>query len=118
MTREVDAYRVARDHLTTIQFQDTVTVTEDHLTLLSAAWTSWDPCEFGAVEIDPKRPYGNGDVAGDLAELLPHLDARRRAEVHAELVLVLNAVLSTRSFATGRYEREKYSNRWRYVANT
>ncbi len=33
-------------------------------------WVGWSPCEFGAPEIDPKRPYGNSYVVGDIHEIL------------------------------------------------
>lgn len=56
--------------------------TADHATLIAAAYWQWNDCEYGAPEIDPKRPYGNSDVEGDLAELLPHLPEEDRARVH------------------------------------
>ena len=43
---------------------------EDHLTLLRNFYVSWQWCEFGAPEINPKRPYGNSDVLEDIRELL------------------------------------------------
>lgn len=61
------------------------TLTEDHITLLRAAWVSWGateearlantlPCppvaRFGAPAIDCKRPYGNSCVRQDIASLL------------------------------------------------
>jgi len=48
----------------------TFTVEPGHLALLRRAYTDWNYCEFGAMEINPKRPYGNSDVMGDLAEIL------------------------------------------------
>lgn len=48
----------------------TFTVTDDHLKLLRRASVGWSDCEFGAPEIDPKRPYGNSNVLGDIAEIL------------------------------------------------
>lgn len=42
----------------------------EHLRLLQHAYTGWDDCEFGAPEIDPKRPYGNSDVYQDMIEIL------------------------------------------------
>lgn len=63
--------------------------TADHLTLLAASEWDWNDCEFGAVSMDPKRPYGNSDVDTDLAELLPHLDQQDRIRVHCELPAVL-----------------------------
>ena len=33
-------------------------------------YVGWQDCEYGAPEIDPKRPYGNSDVEGDIAEIL------------------------------------------------
>lgn len=50
----------------------TVVVTEDHLKLLPELNIEWDEyAEYaGAPEINPKRPYGNSDVYGDIAETL------------------------------------------------
>lgn len=48
----------------------TFTVTKEHLVLLQNSYTAWDYCEFGAASIDPKRPYGNSDVIGDMLSLL------------------------------------------------
>ena len=48
----------------------TFVLTQDHLTLLGSAFVGWQDCETGAPEIDPKRPYGNGSVSTDVAELL------------------------------------------------
>ena len=39
------------------------TLTVDHITLLNNMWVDWSDVEYGAPEIDPKRPYGNSDVA-------------------------------------------------------
>lgn len=94
-------------------------VTEDHLTLLtSGVYIRWDSCEFGAPYIDPKRPYGNGDVFDDMAELLPHLadDRMALARLHGDLLLVLDIVLSTRSFRPGVYVRKSVygSGGWTY----
>jgi hypothetical protein len=33
-------------------------------------YITWDDCEFGAPACDCKRPYGNSDVYGDMAEIL------------------------------------------------
>ncbi len=47
-----------------------LTVEPGHLALLRRSNTDWNYCEFGAMEINPKRPYGNSDVIGDIAEIL------------------------------------------------
>lgn len=33
-------------------------------------YVGWQRCEFGAPEIDPKRPYGNSDVYQDMVEII------------------------------------------------
>lgn len=66
--------------------------TVDHLTLLARSYWDMSECEFGAPEMDGKRPYGNGDVEDDLAELLPHLSEQERLRVHCELPSVLTWV--------------------------
>ena len=43
---------------------------EEHLKLLQRFAVGWQDCEFGAPEIDPKRPYGNSDVYQDIVEIL------------------------------------------------
>ena len=45
-------------------------ITKNHVKLLRRMYTSWDDCEFGSPEIDPKRPYGNSDVHQDMLEIL------------------------------------------------
>lgn len=44
--------------------------TADHLKLLDRMELRWENCEYGAPAVDCKRPYGNSDVAGDIAEIL------------------------------------------------
>lgn len=44
-------------------------VKEEHLKLISRMYTGWNDCEFGAPEIDPKKPYGNSDVIQDMLEI-------------------------------------------------
>jgi len=38
--------------------------------LLKNFQVRWNDCEFGAPEINPKRPYGNSDVEQDMLEIL------------------------------------------------
>ena len=45
-------------------------VHEDHKKLLMRSYWDWDDCEYGAPCMDPKRPYGNSDVGGDIAGIL------------------------------------------------
>lgn len=42
----------------------------EHLKLLQRFCVGWQDAEFGAPEIDPKRPYGNSDVYQDMLEIL------------------------------------------------
>ena len=44
------------------------TVTETHLLLLQRMQVGWCGDEFGAPEINPKRPYGNSSVLTDMVE--------------------------------------------------
>jgi hypothetical protein len=107
-----------------MRFITEFTVTDQHLKLLNRAYVGWDDCEFGAPEIDCKRPYGNSDVIGDIIEILgvpedqwsdgdegilpdAELDLTR---LHAETATVLQIALNTGEFRTGRYIREKYGD--------
>jgi hypothetical protein len=96
------------------------TVTDEHLRLLRRAYVTWDDCEFGAPEIDCKRPYGNSNVPGDIAEILgvperewadedlnPAPDAEWRfVRLHVETAIVLQIALTTGEFRPGRYGRD------------
>lgn len=82
-----------------------ITITQAHIKLLRRLEFDWDDAiEFGAVCSDFKRPYGNGGVLEDIAEIL-HLpvdedgvqtgltwaQARR---LTAELAGIVNLVIS------------------------
>ncbi len=105
-------------------------VTEDHLKLLSKAYVGWNDCEYGAPEIDPKRPYGNSSPEYDIMEILgedfegfedgddepdftPEQLIRCR-KIHEETQTVLQIILSTRTMEAGTYMREnEYGSKWR-----
>ncbi len=102
------------------------TITESHLQLLRHAYVGWDGCEFGAPAIDCKRPYGNSDVYGDIAEILgwelfkdadgdEHLSKEQRDladRLHSETKTVLQIALQVGEFKAGTYrKRDEYDAR-------
>lgn len=46
------------------------TVCPEHMKLLARTYIGWEDSEFGAPAVDPKRPYGNSYVYGDIAKTL------------------------------------------------
>lgn len=106
----------------------TFTVTHDHLKLLRRMYIEWEGCEYGAPAVDPKRPYGNSDVEGDIAEILgweyeeddwngmPE-DLRGAAhDIHHEMQTVLQILVHNLHIYPGEYERkDKWSSEWSYV---
>jgi hypothetical protein len=68
-----------------------ITVTEDHLALLARLTFDWDDeCEWGAVSSDPKRPFGNSNVEGDISEILGRevgYDEARRLSIEMAAVV-------------------------------
>lgn len=104
----------------------TFEITDEHLTLLRSMYVGWCGDEFGAPEIDPKRPYGNSDVVGDVVELLDwHLVdfdsnddpavamSERATELHHETQTALQVVLRVGEFKSGSYVADKYRRNWR-----
>lgn len=101
-------------------------LTQDHITLLrhSFVQSRLSDVETGAAEIDGKHPYGNSNVAVDVAELLgwefdsdeelPDEVYDQAMEIHAETPIALQIVLFTGAFEPGNYYRpEKYDTlRW------
>ena len=110
-------------------------ITNEHLTLLKNMYVSWCDDEYGAPEINPKRPYGNGDVANDIIRLLnwediDSLDEEEEEDfyegtqytylcecaerIHKETETVLQIVLAVGRFETGTYVRpDSYSDDWK-----
>jgi hypothetical protein len=92
------------------------TVTQDHLALLAEMETSWDDCEFGAPEIDPKRPYGNSDVINDMRDILGegYTDEQLHA-LHREMQTVLACLLRGHGLRLGEYTADEYRSNWHIV---
>lgn len=97
---------------------------EEHLALLRNAHVCWLDVETGAPGIDPKRPYGNSNVVGDVAYILdvdlPDSDENKELyeELHYELMswheetlTALEILIDTGQSAPGTYHRKPY-HRW------
>jgi hypothetical protein len=102
------------------------TLTGEHVKLLRRANVSWSDGEFGAPDIDPKRPFGNSSVPQDVYEILgwPHPSEEededffgddgwvRAKKIVRELETALQIVLSAGTFIPGVYEAEEYHSNW------
>lgn len=108
---------------------ETFEVTDDHLILVRELYWTWDDCEFGAPAVDPKRPYGNSDVVGDIAAILryeaitdpdnedePYFDeedASNMERSHYALVSLLEIACQRLAFpAPGSVWRKNPAGRW------
>jgi hypothetical protein len=94
----------------------------EHILLLKNAYVGWNDCEFGAPEIDPKRPYGNSSVRLDIAEILglelfedaegeKHLSAEQKKyidDLHRDTQTALQIVLRNFEIKPGEYHTDKY----------
>ena len=108
--------------------ENTFVLTEEHLKLMKAMVVGWCDDEYGAPEINPKRPYGNSDVANDIMELLNWNEFNDMSEedkedfyestqyaylcecaerIHAETETALQIALLTGEFKVGTYIRSK-----------
>lgn len=103
-------------------------LTEDHIKLLRRANVGWQRCEFGAPEIDPKRPYGNSFVEGDIAEILgvelvedddgdfDQATCEQLEAIHKQTHVALEIILATGTFTPGEYVRDDiYTTEWKLV---
>jgi hypothetical protein len=98
-------------------------ITEAHLKLAENMYVSWQDCEYGAPEINPKRPYGNSDVTSDIAKILgfpedengefPEAVSDYLRGIHKSMETALQIFLSTKSFKVGAYVSEDYSGKWK-----
>lgn len=104
-------------------------VTDDHMKLLSRTMIGYDAwTEFGAPEVDPKRPYGNSDVYCDIAEIvgiepaitdqwgdavLSDEQQARLLDLHHEMTVVLQILVVNSGVEPGVYVRkDHYSRLW------
>ena len=103
----------------------TFTIKKNHLKLLQKAYVDWDDCEFGAPEINPKRPYGNSSVVDDIAEILGWQVGEEITEeqyelariIHKETQVALQICLVMQKFEEGDYTQcDKYNSRtWQRI---
>ena len=105
-------------------------VTENHIKLLKNLYIGWEDCEFGAPCIDCKRPFGNSDVFGDMAEILGieladeeqnyelyenQIDSLRKG--YKELQDCLQILCKNLKIEPGIYECEDYGIDWKKVGD-
>ena len=93
----------------------TFNLTEAHIKLLKQANISNSGVEWGSPAIDGKRPFGNGDVHRDIAEILglPYDEENESLRdylwsVYQQLETALEVVLNAQTFTPGRYESVNY----------
>lgn len=91
---------------------DEFIVTDQHLKLLRHMYVQWNGMETGAPTIDPKRPYGNGDVAGDIRDILDlaeiELPDEAALDLHRQTQAALQIALHTGWFGEGLYIRHRH----------
>lgn len=107
-------------------------ITEDHMKLLARMSFSYnDYCEFGAPEVNPKRPYGNSAVYHDIAELIgiepeekseydgeyDFSEAQQKSmlKLHKEMQTVLQIGANTKQFSAGKYTSDWTGHKWKAV---
>lgn len=110
--------------------KDRFELTNDHLKLIQEMNIGYNEgCEFGAPNVDPKRPYGNSDVYNDIGEILgikpeqeddwgnefsnDQIDYMNK--IHRQTAKALQVILSSKSFSTGFYEADMYRDNWQPI---
>src|SRR6185369_14541098 len=98
------------------------TLSQQHIDLLRHMIVNWQDCEFGAPEIDPKRPYGNSSVLEDIAEIMgkkmvqleggeegwPKGSFDGLGQLHKETLEALEIMLQLGSLKPGKYKQIEY----------
>lgn len=93
----------------------------EHVKLPRHAYVEWCDLETGAPAIDPKRPYGNSYVAGDVWEIIhgQRLDDEDELDretddamlaLHQETQTALQVVLATGGFEPGVYQKPRWGS--------
>ena len=104
------------------------TLTQQHVDLLRRMNVRWAEHAYdGAPAIDIKRPYGNGNVWRDVAEIIgivptmgdegeqhwPQGTRDRCMALHRETRLALQVCLTAGTFEPGEYVADEYLCNWR-----
>lgn len=92
---------------------------QEHIDLLANVYIRWHDAEYGAPEIDTKRPFGNSGslIESDMCEALG-LDqdddsaVARATELYHDLDTALQIVLQEQTFEPGVFISEAYSSDW------
>lgn len=83
----------------------TFEINDEHIKLLRASCFTWNNCEFGALMVDPKRPYGNSNVIIDLRSILgDDLTDEYLLKLHEETLIALEIFISTGTMQIGTYK--------------
>jgi hypothetical protein len=93
----------------------TFTLTAEHLKLLREMYVGWQDCEYGAPEIDPKRPYGNSSVEADIHEILTgeteyeltEAQRERYAQLHRETQTAMQILLQVAEIPLGVWQNNQ-----------
>jgi len=98
-----------------------------HVDLLTNANIDYvSGCEWGWLGLDCKRPFGNGDMTGDMAKIMgieqietdegpqwPKGTHEKMVKIfEEELPIALEVILESKSFEPGVYEKEEYMGTW------
>ena len=89
-----------------------------HLDLLKETSIGWNDCEFGAPEINPKRPYGDSNCEDNIAEIIKmkkignwnkdeetwnEKATEQINDIHKETQIALQIILHCQTFELGKY---------------
>lgn len=93
----------------------TFAFTKEHLKLLREMYVGWQDCEYGAPEIDPKRPYGNSGVEADIHEILTgeteyeltKTQRERYAQLHRETQTAIQIMLQAGQVHLGEWRNDR-----------
>lgn len=102
-------------------------IKEEHLKLLSKAYVDWNDADFGAPTIDPKRPYGNSNVEGEISKILgwkydkgdeddEMIEYQFTNAIHKETQKALQICLKLLKFEVGIYENIGYGREWKKIS--
>lgn len=87
----------------------------EHLKLIRAYVMRWNPDNYGSVEVNNQRPYGDTNVLANIRHILDDYDVEEADAwtLHNGAGMAFQIIAKTGKFKAAKYRASKYGQDWK-----